>query len=575
MTNSLGKSGLAALVAVLTLCVPVRADYVSGLDPDGDGYLALRSGPGSGFDLVRKLDPDTIVEIIDQYGVWKMVRTADGATGWADGRWIAPGQPSGAQNQDKRRAVTGGWLEIAVPPPGSAERQEVLAVARAAAEADIGFAVGLRSDTLRTFGDWAYVQGVPTTAAGNAIDWSATRYAAEMRDGFATDVVMVLMRRVDGAWAVAESIFGPTDVYWYAWREEFALPERLFFSEQEGPIPEADWTGPPLSRGPAAPDSAETVAPEDLFTKPHDVAASAWRDQDFGFTLALPDEWRVETSDQNGMHMVVALSPQDEAGVIVLAIEAGRILSPERLLETIEPMLMQNIITEASTLSKSPRSINGMEGVWARYSGTYLSDAGPLASTADAFYTTGETTGFVILTIVPDFLVNRWQPVLAEILESFRFPDIAPKPAPQPGDDLPETSAVPPAGITVEMLQTLLPVRADGLSWGVALARDASPGGSTQSPDVTARYFGFAPDGAEPFETDLELLIFEGPADRLDALFTQYRAAPGALPVPLASEAVEIASDGGEVWLRRSDGLVRIASPDKALALSFAQNLAP
>ena len=43
-----------------------------------------------------------------------------------------------------------------------------------------------------------------------------------------SDVAMVLMRRIDDRWEVVDHIFGPTDVYWFTWVDQFNLPEALF-----------------------------------------------------------------------------------------------------------------------------------------------------------------------------------------------------------------------------------------------------------------------------------------------------------------------------------------------------------
>lgn len=625
-----------------------RADYVSGLDPAGDGYLSLRRGPGSNFRLIRRMGPDTILEVLDEKGDWKRVRLEDGTVGWAHGRWIAPGLPGDASAAD----------EVTVPLPGSPDRREILLTAREAAEADIGFAVGLRSDTLRVFGDWAYVQGMPTTTDGKAIDWDATRYGREIRDGFMTDVVMVLMRRDGGAWIVSDSIFGPTDVYWYGWREQYKLPEKLFFSEERGLIPEADWVGAaaphastsgPSMSGTSTPEAVapEAGAPEPFAPGPDADAtpsgpvdlnaamapgaggsgappATAWRDPAFGFSLALPGDWKVELSDENAMHMVVALAPRDEAGVIVIAVKAGERISPERLRQAVEPLLMQNILTRGKRLSSARRAINGLDGVKARYAGTYISESGPVASTADAFFTSDDKRGFIVFTIVPDVMQARWQQVVDDAMESFTLagtegagqapqtkatppttaPATPPTPPPaaartprpvitlQPGKQTPagppaaspSPAAPPPADtsanrgqsdLSAASLQAILPARPDGRAWGLALDH-AAPRRTPPAPGaVTARYIGFAPDGAEPYETDVDMVVFEGEAGRLDALFAEHRAAPGARGIAGGVEAVEIASEGGvEVWLRRRDGLVRIAAANRDLALSLATTLA-
>jgi hypothetical protein len=102
----------AVLVAIL-LCVPIgpalaqRLDVpivpycdqattqaacsgvgtVMGLDPNGDGFLAVRTGPGTGYRMIDKLVNGQRVTIINGQGGWLGVEY-DGRQGWAHGNWI-------------------------------------------------------------------------------------------------------------------------------------------------------------------------------------------------------------------------------------------------------------------------------------------------------------------------------------------------------------------------------------------------------------------------------------------------------------------------------------------------------
>ncbi len=61
---------------------------VAGLDPYGDGFLALRSGTTSAATRLQKMAEGTRLQILDQNGVWFNVRTASGLQGWAHSNWI-------------------------------------------------------------------------------------------------------------------------------------------------------------------------------------------------------------------------------------------------------------------------------------------------------------------------------------------------------------------------------------------------------------------------------------------------------------------------------------------------------
>lgn len=63
---------------------------VAGLDPKGDGFLALRDGTSPAARRLAKLPEGTPLDVLAQDGPWRLVRLADGRTGWAHSNWIRP-----------------------------------------------------------------------------------------------------------------------------------------------------------------------------------------------------------------------------------------------------------------------------------------------------------------------------------------------------------------------------------------------------------------------------------------------------------------------------------------------------
>lgn len=61
---------------------------VAGLDPNGDGFLALRNGTSASASRLSKMTEGTRLQVIGQDGVWFNVRTIAGAVGWAHSNWI-------------------------------------------------------------------------------------------------------------------------------------------------------------------------------------------------------------------------------------------------------------------------------------------------------------------------------------------------------------------------------------------------------------------------------------------------------------------------------------------------------
>ncbi|MGD9806753.1 MAG: caspase family protein [Hyphomicrobiaceae bacterium] len=62
--------------------------YVTGLDPNGDNFLALRTAPDGTGVRIATMGPDTLLQIQETRGVWRRVVLLDGSTGWAHGNWI-------------------------------------------------------------------------------------------------------------------------------------------------------------------------------------------------------------------------------------------------------------------------------------------------------------------------------------------------------------------------------------------------------------------------------------------------------------------------------------------------------
>lgn len=65
-----------------------RIGRVRGLDPNGDNFLAVRTGPGTGFQEIDRIYTNDKVSICSRQGKWYRVKYGGGA-GWVYGRYIA------------------------------------------------------------------------------------------------------------------------------------------------------------------------------------------------------------------------------------------------------------------------------------------------------------------------------------------------------------------------------------------------------------------------------------------------------------------------------------------------------
>lgn len=102
-------------VLLLSLAVlPARADYVGGLNPAGDNFLALRTGPGSGYAMILPMGPGTFVTVLRRNGKWFFVELEDGTRGWAYGSYIFGGGAPGGFDAPPPLDPS------EIPPPGLA-----------------------------------------------------------------------------------------------------------------------------------------------------------------------------------------------------------------------------------------------------------------------------------------------------------------------------------------------------------------------------------------------------------------------------------------------------------------------
>ncbi|HEX4767031.1 MAG TPA: caspase family protein [Lichenihabitans sp.] len=62
--------------------------YVTGLDPNGDNFLALKAAPDIHSGRLMKMGPGTKLRVLGHNGSWAQVQLLDGTSGWASSRYI-------------------------------------------------------------------------------------------------------------------------------------------------------------------------------------------------------------------------------------------------------------------------------------------------------------------------------------------------------------------------------------------------------------------------------------------------------------------------------------------------------
>ncbi|MGB5736293.1 MAG: SH3 domain-containing protein, partial [Thiohalocapsa sp.] len=61
---------------------------VRNLDPKGDGFLAVRSGPGSNYRMIDRLSNGDRVYVYTARGSWYGIVYLDGTKGWSHKNWL-------------------------------------------------------------------------------------------------------------------------------------------------------------------------------------------------------------------------------------------------------------------------------------------------------------------------------------------------------------------------------------------------------------------------------------------------------------------------------------------------------
>ncbi len=98
---TLSLTGSAAAAQQMDVDFPILEDaqaagcagsIVAGLDPNGDGFLAVRTGPGTGYRKIDELHNGDMVRTCASNGPWVGVYYGQPRRkGWVHGKWLAEG----------------------------------------------------------------------------------------------------------------------------------------------------------------------------------------------------------------------------------------------------------------------------------------------------------------------------------------------------------------------------------------------------------------------------------------------------------------------------------------------------
>ncbi len=132
---------VAVVLAGAGLAGGAWADFVGGLNPQGDNYLSLRKGAGTKYREILRMEPNTRVTVLRKKGNWLRIRLDDGTAGWAYSKYIYPGDPFGAAAVEEPTPL------VEIKPPALVEAEPPPAAAAAPA-AQIGYAVAAGGESV-------------------------------------------------------------------------------------------------------------------------------------------------------------------------------------------------------------------------------------------------------------------------------------------------------------------------------------------------------------------------------------------------------------------------------------------
>ncbi|HHS93831.1 MAG TPA: SH3 domain-containing protein [Rhodobacterales bacterium] len=78
---------LSATSAFFAASLPAQAETLVVRSP-GDGYLNLRTGPGTRYRIIRRMYNGSKVDVLEQAGNWVRVRHQSGDVGWASLKYL-------------------------------------------------------------------------------------------------------------------------------------------------------------------------------------------------------------------------------------------------------------------------------------------------------------------------------------------------------------------------------------------------------------------------------------------------------------------------------------------------------
>ena len=100
-------------------------------------------------------------------------------------------------------------------------------------QAELEMDVRLKIETQHQTDQWAFLTGIPLSTTGNYIDYSQTKFASDVREGYFDDGFAALTQKnqKSGNWKLVTLSLGATDAPFVDWPEQYGVPKSLIYSD--------------------------------------------------------------------------------------------------------------------------------------------------------------------------------------------------------------------------------------------------------------------------------------------------------------------------------------------------------
>jgi uncharacterized protein YgiM (DUF1202 family) len=207
------------LLVLGLMAVRLSAETLIINDPN-DGWLNLRSGPGTSFRVIQRMENGLRVEELERQGSWSNVALPGGATGWTYRKYTKPA-PAAVSVAPKPSAKTlivndpnDGWLNLRSGPGTSfrvIQRMEN----------------GLRVEELERQGSWTNV-----ALPGDVTGWAYRKYMKDVAQPKTAPVAPVAQAQAQNASESPDVTASGSGVSYF---EEDTKDEDVFCSADERP----------------------------------------------------------------------------------------------------------------------------------------------------------------------------------------------------------------------------------------------------------------------------------------------------------------------------------------------------